>query len=76
MTSADQRPTTAGPRADAADTRADVAGTADSRADMAGTTGAAGTTASERSAPLTSLSSLLGGEFESGTACAADGTCD
>lgn len=60
MTSADQRPTTAGPQADAAGTRADEAGT----------------TASERPAPLASLSSLLGGEFESGTACAADGTCD
>lgn len=27
-------------------------------------------------APLTSLSALLGGSFESGAACAADGTCD
>lgn len=27
-------------------------------------------------APLTSLSALLGGSFEGGAACAADGTCD
>lgn len=27
-------------------------------------------------APLTSLSALLGGGFEGGAACAADGTCD
>ncbi|WP_169928851.1 hypothetical protein [Brachybacterium ginsengisoli] len=26
-------------------------------------------------APLTSLSTLLGGSFEGGAACAADGTC-
>ncbi|ATG50376.1 hypothetical protein CFK38_01690 [Brachybacterium vulturis] len=27
-------------------------------------------------APLTSLSTLLGGSFEGGATCAADGTCD
>lgn len=27
-------------------------------------------------APLTSLTSLLGGTIEAGTSCAADGTCD
>lgn len=27
-------------------------------------------------APLTSLTSLLGGTIEGGTSCAADGTCD
>ena len=30
----------------------------------------------EAPAPLTSLSSLLGGSVEGGAACAADGTCD
>lgn len=39
-----------------------------------GTTAAAGTPNSP--APLTSLTSLLGGTIEGGTACTADGTCD
>ena len=40
----------------------------------AGGTSTAGT--SDSPAPLISLTSLLGGTIESGTSCAADGTCD
>lgn len=32
--------------------------------------------ATDSPAPLTSLTPLLGGSFEGGSACAADGTCD
>ncbi|WP_193105181.1 hypothetical protein [Brachybacterium sp. FME24] len=34
------------------------------------------TTEPQATAPVASLASLLGGEFENGAACAADGTCD
>lgn len=34
------------------------------------------TTEPQATTPLASLTSLLGSEFESGAACAADGTCD
>lgn len=35
-----------------------------------------GTPVPGSAAPLTALTSLLGGTIEAGTSCAADGTCD
>ena len=53
----------------------------DRPADAAGATpveetSAASATPTDSPAPLTSLTSLLGGTLEGGTACTTDGVCD
>lgn len=73
MTSEDQHPDVAALGAGAAAPNAEAG--AEAAAEGAATPASTSPTPAAR-APLTSLSSLLGGEFEGGTVCAADGTCD